>query len=131
MHDDWEMFIFIVDGLDSHTIEGFFFLYRSDGNQHNLRNAAYEALMEMIKNSPKVNLKLWNIYCVESFANMYQWQNLTLLYCSLCFVLNSSGLLCYCPENNSSSFRKVRTGAADGGTKTHTLLVKKLLLMIT
>ena len=36
----------------------FFFLYRSDGNQHNLRNAAYEALMEMIKNSPKVNLKL-------------------------------------------------------------------------
>lgn len=26
---------------------------RADGNQHNLRNAAYEALMEMIKNSPK------------------------------------------------------------------------------
>lgn len=26
---------------------------RSDGNQNNLRNAAYEALMEMVKNSPK------------------------------------------------------------------------------
>ncbi|ESP02229.1 hypothetical protein LOTGIDRAFT_199879 [Lottia gigantea] len=26
---------------------------RPDGNQHNLRNAAYEALMEMVKNSPK------------------------------------------------------------------------------
>lgn len=26
---------------------------RADGNQHNLRNAAYEALMEMVKNSPK------------------------------------------------------------------------------
>lgn len=33
-----------------------FFYCRSDGNQHNLRNAAYEALMEMIKNSPKVQL---------------------------------------------------------------------------
>ena len=29
-------------------------VFRSDGNQHNLRNAAYEALMEMVKNSPKV-----------------------------------------------------------------------------
>ncbi|KAJ8320922.1 LOW QUALITY PROTEIN: hypothetical protein KUTeg_002509 [Tegillarca granosa] len=28
-------------------------LSMADGNQHNLRNAAYEALMEMIKNSPK------------------------------------------------------------------------------
>ncbi|XP_025092780.1 importin subunit beta-1-like isoform X1 [Pomacea canaliculata] len=26
---------------------------RHDGNQHNLRNAAYEALMELVKNSPK------------------------------------------------------------------------------
>jgi len=26
---------------------------RADGNQHNLRSAAYEALMEMVKNSPK------------------------------------------------------------------------------
>ncbi|NP_001191603.1 importin beta 1 [Aplysia californica] len=26
---------------------------RTDGNQHNLRNAAYEALMELVKNSPK------------------------------------------------------------------------------
>lgn len=26
---------------------------RPDGNQHNLRNAAYEALMELVKNSPK------------------------------------------------------------------------------
>lgn len=26
---------------------------RADGNQHNLRNAAYEALMELVKNSPK------------------------------------------------------------------------------
>ena len=59
---------------------GFFSLRRSDGNQHNLRNAAYEALMEMIKNSPKVSLKLWNIYYVESFANMYPWLKI-LLYC--------------------------------------------------
>ncbi len=27
--------------------------YRTDGGQHNLRSAAYEALMEMVKNSPK------------------------------------------------------------------------------
>ena len=27
---------------------------RNDGAQHNLRSAAYEALMELIKNSPKV-----------------------------------------------------------------------------
>jgi len=26
--------------------------YRIDGNQNNLRNAAYEAIMEMMKNSP-------------------------------------------------------------------------------
>ena len=26
---------------------------RPDGNQHNLRSAAYEALMEMVKNSPR------------------------------------------------------------------------------
>jgi hypothetical protein len=31
-----------------------FFEFRSDGNQSNLRNAAYEALMEMIRHSPKV-----------------------------------------------------------------------------
>ncbi len=30
------------------------FLFRPDGNQSNLRNAAYEALMEMIRHSPKV-----------------------------------------------------------------------------
>jgi hypothetical protein len=30
--------------------------FRADGNQHNLRSAAYEALMEMVKNSPKVTL---------------------------------------------------------------------------
>ena len=29
-------------------------LCRQDGNQNNLRNAAYEAIMEMMKNSPKV-----------------------------------------------------------------------------
>jgi importin subunit beta-1 len=28
---------------------------RTDGNQHNLRSAAYEALMELVKNSPKVS----------------------------------------------------------------------------
>ncbi len=27
--------------------------FRTDGSQHNLRSAAYEALMEMVKNSPK------------------------------------------------------------------------------
>ena len=27
--------------------------FRTDGGQHNLRSAAYEALMEMVKNSPK------------------------------------------------------------------------------
>lgn len=33
----------------------FFLCYlRPDGNQSNLRNAAYEALMEMIRHSPKV-----------------------------------------------------------------------------
>jgi hypothetical protein len=30
------------------------FGFRPDGNQSNLRNAAYEALMEMIRHSPKV-----------------------------------------------------------------------------
>lgn len=30
-----------------------FSVYRADGNQNNLRGAAYEALMEMVKNSPK------------------------------------------------------------------------------
>jgi hypothetical protein len=30
------------------------FNFRPDGNQSNLRNAAYEALMEMIRHSPKV-----------------------------------------------------------------------------
>ena len=29
---------------------------RTDGNQHNLRSAAYEALMELVKNSPKVSI---------------------------------------------------------------------------
>ena len=29
------------------------FLFRNDGNQNNLRSAAYEALMELVKNSPK------------------------------------------------------------------------------
>ena len=29
-------------------------VFRPDGNQSNLRNAAYEALMEMIRHSPKV-----------------------------------------------------------------------------
>jgi len=32
--------------------------FRPDGNQHNLRSAAYEALMEMVKNSPKVGMRL-------------------------------------------------------------------------
>ena len=32
------------------------FTYRTDGNQNNLRNAAYEAIMEMMKNSPKVQI---------------------------------------------------------------------------
>ena len=32
-----------------------FMFFRSDGNQANLRSAAYEAVMEMIKNSPKVS----------------------------------------------------------------------------
>ena len=27
--------------------------FRNDGHLHNLRNAAYEAVMEMVKNSPK------------------------------------------------------------------------------
>ena len=31
----------------------FFHVTRTDGGQHNLRSAAYEALMEMVKNSPK------------------------------------------------------------------------------
>jgi len=31
-----------------------FLIFRPDGNQSNLRNAAYEALMEMIRHSPKV-----------------------------------------------------------------------------
>lgn len=31
-------------------------LSRNDGNRSNLRNAAYEALMEMIRHSPKVGL---------------------------------------------------------------------------
>ena len=31
--------------------------YRPDGNQNNLRNAAYEAIMEMMKNSPKVTVR--------------------------------------------------------------------------
>ena len=30
-------------------------LCRLDGNQHNLRSAAYEALMELVKNSPEVS----------------------------------------------------------------------------
>lgn len=30
--------------------------FRTDGNQSNLRNAAYEALMEMIRHSPKVRI---------------------------------------------------------------------------
>ena len=33
------------------------FVCRNDGGQHNLRSAAYEALMELIKNSPKVSLR--------------------------------------------------------------------------
>ena len=31
----------------------FCYPHRTDGGQHNLRSAAYEALMEMVKNSPK------------------------------------------------------------------------------
>lgn len=34
---------------------GDYYYFRHDGNQHNLRNAAYEALMELVKNSPKVS----------------------------------------------------------------------------
>ena len=33
------------------------FVCRNDGGQHNLRSAAYEALMELIKNSPKVSFE--------------------------------------------------------------------------
>ena len=31
----------------------FFFCFRPDGHQNNLRSAAYEALMEIVKNSAK------------------------------------------------------------------------------
>ena len=30
-----------------------FIIARTDGHQNNLRNAAYEAIMELVKNSPK------------------------------------------------------------------------------
>ena len=42
-------------GMQLHLL--FFYLelfYRPDGNQSNLRNAAYEALMEMIRHSAQV-----------------------------------------------------------------------------
>jgi hypothetical protein len=32
------------------------------GGQHNLRSAAYEALMELVKNSPKVS----DVFCVAT-----------------------------------------------------------------
>ena len=37
---------------------------RADGSQNNLRSAAYEALMELVKNSPKVsncNVCFWSM----------------------------------------------------------------------
>lgn len=51
------VFVLTVNGFESfasHLYSAVFFLFRADGNQHNLRSAAYEALMEMVKNSPKV-----------------------------------------------------------------------------
>ena len=43
-------------GMQLHLLLFFYleFFYRPDGNQSNLRNAAYEALMEMIRHSAKV-----------------------------------------------------------------------------
>ncbi|XP_034302242.1 importin subunit beta-1 isoform X3 [Magallana gigas] len=52
---------------------------RSDGNQHNLRNAAYEALMEMIKNSPKdcyAIVQKTTLVVLEKLERVLQMENM-------------------------------------------------------
>jgi len=59
-----------------------FLCFRPDGNQHNLRSAAYEALMEMVKNSPKVcmqmlvstGVNITDFVPVSSTATALHWQ---------------------------------------------------------
>ncbi|XP_033729110.1 importin subunit beta-1-like isoform X1 [Pecten maximus] len=52
---------------------------RADGNQHNLRNAAYEALMEMIKNSPKdcyAIVQKTTVIILEKLNRVLQMENM-------------------------------------------------------
>lgn len=51
---------------------------RVDGNQHNLRSAAYEALMEMIKNSPKdcyATVQQTTLIILEKLNRVLQYEN--------------------------------------------------------
>ena len=58
--------------------------FRPDGSQRNLRSAAYEALMEMVKNSPKVQCLHGLPFChscsnVKAKLIVWHWQFLLLL----------------------------------------------------
>ena len=73
-------------------IESFRFLtlisIRPDGNQSNLCNAAYEALMEMIRYSPKVNFSFARTLLIREQLLNFSFQGL-LCYSSKDYVNNS------------------------------------------
>ena len=75
---------------------------RNDGAQHNLRSAAYEALMELIKNSPKVPHLTLLLPYVEIDRNFT-------------VVAFFSGLLRHCPENDDGCIGATSKSHSDGG----------------
>lgn len=56
-------------------------LRRLDGNQNNLRSAAYEALMEFVKNSPKVTDPHC---CYDTVLNSYSEVAQMFMQCCAC-----------------------------------------------
>lgn len=70
---------------------------RQDAHASNLRNAAYEALMELIKNSPKVSAK--------------RSENEFEIFHDVDFVL---GLLSDRPEHNFDHIEKIGTSSSNG-----------------
>ena len=57
-----------------------FIPHRTDGGQHNLRSAAYEALMEMVKNSPKdcyVTVQKTTMVILERLQKVIQMEVIT------------------------------------------------------
>ena len=65
---------------------------------HNLRSAAYEALMELVKNSPKVGRFISSPIGIRKHIKFNFTSFILNFIQNVCFLL-LLGLLCYCSEN--------------------------------